>query len=47
MMRKGKLGASREDGMTDEIARQVRDVGAKIVRDEATLAWIYGGGAVA
>ena len=46
MMRKGKTGASREDGMTDEIARQVRAMGSKIVRDEAALAWIYGGGDV-
>lgn len=46
MMRKGKLGASREDGMTDEIAQQLRAVGSKIVRDEAALAWIYGGGAI-
>jgi hypothetical protein len=46
MMRKGKTGASREDGMTDEIAQQVRAVGSKILRDEAALSWIYGGGAV-
>jgi len=44
-MRKGKLGASREDGMTDEIARQLRAVGSKILGDEAALAWVYGGGA--
>jgi len=46
MIRKGKTGASREDGMTDEIARQVRDTGASIVRDEAALRWMYGGGPV-
>ncbi|HLK91062.1 MAG TPA: sulfotransferase domain-containing protein [Polyangia bacterium] len=46
MMRKGKTGASREDGMTDDIAQQVRAVGAKILRDQAALAWMYGGGAV-
>jgi len=46
MMRKGKIGASREDGMTDEIARELHAVGAKILRDEAALAWIYGGGPV-
>ena len=32
--------------MTDEIAQQLRAVGSKILRDEAALAWIYGGGAV-
>ncbi|HXJ22055.1 MAG TPA: sulfotransferase domain-containing protein [Polyangia bacterium] len=47
MMRKGKTGASREDGMTDEIAQHLRAVGSKIVRDEAALAWMYGGGPVA
>jgi hypothetical protein len=44
MMRKGKTGASREDGMTDEIAQQLRAVGSNILRDEAALAWMYGGG---
>jgi hypothetical protein len=47
MMRKGKTGTSREDGMTDEIAQQLRAAGSQIVRDEAALAWIYGGGAAA
>ena len=47
MIRKGKTGASREDGMTDEIARHLRAVGSKIVRDEAALGWMYGGGPVA
>ena len=42
----GKTGASHEDGMTDEIARQLRAAGSKIVRDEAALTWMYGGGAV-
>jgi hypothetical protein len=46
MMRKGKVGASREDGMTDEIAQEVRTVGSKILPDAAALAWMYGGGAV-
>jgi hypothetical protein len=46
MMRKGKVGASHEDGMTDEIAEQLRAIGSKILRDEAALAWLYGGGPV-
>ncbi len=46
MMRKGKTGAAREDGMTDELARHLRAAGSKILRDEAALAWIYGGGAL-
>jgi hypothetical protein len=47
MVRKGKTGTSREDGMTDEIAQHVRVAGSKIVGDEAALAWMYGGGTVA
>ena len=43
MMRKGKIGASREDGMTDEIAQVVRAVGSNI---PPALAWIYEDGAV-
>lgn len=44
MVRKGRVGASRDDGMTDEIARHLRAVGERIVRDEAALRWIYEGG---
>jgi hypothetical protein len=44
MMRKGKAGASREDGMTEEIAKHLYAVGSKILRDEAALRWLYHGG---
>jgi hypothetical protein len=33
--------------MTDEIAQHLRAAGAKIVGDEAALAWLYRGGEVA
>ena len=46
MMRKGKAGASREDGMTDEIAQHLRAAGSQILSDEAALRWLYGGGAI-
>jgi hypothetical protein len=46
MMRKGKAGAAREDGMTDEIAEHLHAAGSKIVRDEAALAWLYRGGTI-
>ena len=46
MIRKGKTGASREDGMTEEIARQLRAAGAKILPDEAALRWMYSAGSV-
>lgn len=32
--------------MTDETARHLRAAGSKIMRDEAALAWMYGGGAL-
>ncbi|HMF39427.1 MAG TPA: sulfotransferase domain-containing protein [Polyangia bacterium] len=47
MMRKGKVGASRDDGMTEEIAKHLYAVGSKILTDEAALRWLYDGGDVA
>jgi len=46
MMRKGKSGAAREDGMTDEIASHLRKVGEQICSDEEALQWFYRGGAL-
>lgn len=44
MMRKGKLGAAREDGMTEEIAAHLRAVGESICPDKAAVEWLYRGG---
>jgi hypothetical protein len=44
MVRKGKLGAAHEDGMTPEIAGELRAFGSRIVTDPAALAWLYEGG---
>jgi hypothetical protein len=44
MIRKGKTGAAREDGMTDQIAAELRAFGSKIVSDPAVLRWLYEGG---
>ncbi len=46
MIRKGKLGAAREDGMTDEIAAHFRAACAEICPDRAALDWLYHGGPV-
>lgn len=46
MIRKGQAGAAREDGMTDEISAHLRDVGSKILTDEAAIRWLYEGGAI-
>ncbi len=44
MIRKGKAGAAREDGMTDEVSKHLRGVGSKIITDADTLRWFYEGG---
>jgi len=44
MIRKGKVGAAHEDGMTKEIAGELRAFGSKIVSDPAALGWLYDGG---
>ena len=44
MIRKGQTGAAHEDGMTKEIAAQLRAFGSKIVTDPVALAWLYEGG---
>ena len=41
MIRKGQLGAARDDGMTDEIAAHLRAVGLAMCPDEAALDWLY------
>lgn len=46
MVRKGKAGVSREDGMTDEIARELRQIGAQMCGDGEALRWFYEGGAL-
>jgi aryl sulfotransferase len=43
MIRKGKLGAAREDGMTDEISKHFRVACAEICSDQAALDWLYKG----
>jgi hypothetical protein len=44
MVRKGALGAAKDDGMTEEISREFRAKGAQIIRDARILDWVYGGG---
>lgn len=46
MIRKGQVGGARTDGMTDEIARHLREVGGRICPDAAAVDWLYGGGAL-
>jgi hypothetical protein len=44
MIRKGKTGAAREDGMTDEIAAERREFGSRIVPDPIAMRWLCEGG---
>jgi hypothetical protein len=44
MVRKGAVGRAREDGMTDEIATHLREVGGRICEDADALRWLYEGG---
>lgn len=44
MVRRGKVGNSKADGMTDEIKHHLRNVGRTIVADERALQWLYEGG---
>jgi aryl sulfotransferase len=44
MIRKGKVGAAKDDGMTDAIAASITAVGREILRDQAAFAWCYKGG---
>lgn len=46
MVRKGRAGAAHEDGMTPEIAADIRAWAEKMVPDEAARKWMYEGGAI-
>lgn len=46
MVRKGKVGAAREDGMTPEIAAHLRSIGEAVCADQAALNWLYEGGEI-
>ena len=44
MVRKGKVGAAREDGVTEAISGTIAAAGREIVSDGKALEWVYGGG---
>jgi hypothetical protein len=46
MVRKGKVGASHEDGVTPEISEEVSRMGSERVSDKAALDWVFKGGAL-
>ncbi len=44
MIRAGRLGAAREDGMTAELAARLRATGERVIEDRRALEWHYRGG---
>ncbi len=46
MMRKGEAGNAEADGMTEDIARHLRERGSQVCPDPAALTWFYEGGAL-
>lgn len=46
MVRKGRVGAAREDGVTPAISAEIARIGRSILTDEAAFEWCYRGGRV-
>lgn len=46
MIRKGEAGGARADGMTEEIAMELRTIGERVCSDPRALQWYYSGGAL-
>ena len=44
MIRKGKVGAAKDDGMTPDIAAKIASTGREMLRDPAAFEWLYSGG---
>jgi hypothetical protein len=44
MIRKGKLGASAEDGITPQISEAIAGIGRTILTDPKAFDWCYNGG---
>jgi hypothetical protein len=44
MMRKGRVGAAKEDGVTPEISAEVARLGREMLEDDAAFEWFYRGG---
>lgn len=46
MVRKGAVGDAKADGMTDEIAADMKEWAMKMVGDEAAVKYLYEGGPI-
>jgi aryl sulfotransferase len=47
MVRRGQVGAAKEDGMSEGIAAAIRERGQQMIEDAAALQWLYEGGPLA
>lgn len=46
MVRKGRIGAAHEDGVTRAVSDEIARIGREVLTDEAAFAWAYQGGAL-
>ena len=46
MMRKGRAGAARDEGVTPQMGAEIARIGEAVLGDRAALEWIYAGGSV-
>ena len=46
MVRKGKAGAARDDGVTPEMSAELETMGKELLPDEQAFEWLYKGGAL-
>jgi len=46
MVRKGKSGAAREDGVTPQMSAELKTLGSKMLTDRDAMDWLYSGGAL-
>lgn len=44
MMRQGSFGVARQEGITEEMAKEINERGRTVLDDEGALDWMYNGG---
>jgi len=44
MVRRGVVGAAKDDGVTPEISADIARLGREVLKDDAAFEWFYGGG---
>mmetsp|Transcript_28310 Transcript_28310/g.56501 ORF Transcript_28310/g.56501 Transcript_28310/m.56501 type:complete len:293 (+) Transcript_28310:120-998(+) len=46
MMRQGSFGLAREEGLGEDIAKEVKERGKEVLKDEVAYDWFYNGGEI-